>query len=100
MKCHSYTTFFETIANKTRLKILEILQAKSMSVTEICTILGEEQSKISHNLKCLTECHFLDVKQQGKKRIYSLNKDTILPVMKLVDKHVQKYCCNECKMKK
>ena len=100
MKCHSYTTFFETIGNKTRLKILEILQVRPMSVTEICQTLAEEQSKISHNLKCLTECHFLDVKQQGKKRIYSLNKDTILPVMKLVDKHVQKYCCNECKMKK
>jgi DNA-binding transcriptional ArsR family regulator len=100
MKCHSYTTFFETIANKTRLKILEILQAKPMSVTEICEVLVEEQSKISHNLKCLTECHFLDVKQQGKKRIYSLNKDTILPLMKLVDEHVKKYCCDECRMNK
>ena len=99
MKCHSYTTFFETIANKTRLKILEILQAKSMSVTLICTILGEEQSKISHSLKCLTECHFLDVKQKGKQRIYSLNKETILPLMKLVDEHVKKYCCDECRMK-
>ena len=100
MKCHSYTTFFETIGNKTRLKILEILQVRPMSVTEICQTLSEEQSKISHNLKCLTECHFLDVKQKGKQRIYSLNKDTILPVMKLVDKHVQKYCCTECKMRR
>ncbi len=99
MKCHSYTKFFDTIGNKTRLKILEILQVRPMSVTEICNTLSEEQSKISHNLRCLTECHFLDVKQQGKKRIYSLNKDTILPVMKLVDEHVKKYCCNDCKMK-
>jgi DNA-binding transcriptional ArsR family regulator len=99
MKCHSYNTFFETIGNKTRLKILEILQIKPMSVTEICTTLSEEQSKISHNLKCLAECHFLEVEQKGKKRIYSLNKGTILPVMRLVDRHVQKYCCNECKMK-
>lgn len=99
MKCHSYTTFFETIGNKTRLKILEALQVKSMSVTEICEKVNEEQSKISHNLRCLTECHFLDVKKDGKKRIYSLNKDTIVPLMKLVDAHVKKHCCVDCKMK-
>ena len=85
MKCNSYKTFFETISSDIRLKILEILEVRPMSVTEICQTLAEEQSKISHNLKCLAECHFLDVKKQGKKRIYSLNKDTILPLMKLVD---------------
>ncbi len=99
MKCKSYNTFFETIGNKTRLSILEALQDKSMSVTEICAVLKEEQSKISHNLKCLTDCHFVDVEQKGKKRIYSLNKDTIVPLMKLVDVHVKKYCYEECRMK-
>ena len=99
MKCKSYNTFFETIGNKTRLNILEVLQDESMSVTEICAVLKEEQSKISHNLKCLTDCHFVDVEQKGKKRIYSLNKDTIVPLMKLVEQHVNKYCCEECRMK-
>lgn len=70
-----------------------------MSVTEIHTALEEEQSKISHNLKKLAECHFLDVRQDGKKRIYSLNKSTITPLMQLVGKHVATYCCNECRFK-
>ena len=100
MKCHSFNRFFETIANETRLKILELLQDKPMSVSEICTSLNEEQSKISHNLKCLADCHFLDVKKQGKQRIYSLNKETMVPLMKLVDNHVKKYCCKECSMRK
>lgn len=69
-----------------------------MSVNEICSSLREEQSKISHNLKKLIECHFLDVKREGKKRIYSLNKDTIVPLMELVKKHVKKYCYTSCKM--
>ncbi len=99
MKCHAYNIFFETISSKIRLRIVEALQEKPMSVTEICNALGEEQSKISHNLKCLIDCHFLDVEQQGKKRIYSLNKDTMIPLMKLVEKHVTKFCCNECRMK-
>ena len=98
MKCHSYNVFFEVIGNKTRLKILELLQDKAMSVTEICTALKEEQSKISHNLKKLADCHFLDAEQKGKQRIYSLNKETMVPLMKLVDNHVKKHCCKECRM--
>ncbi len=99
MKCFSYNKFFETIGCRTRLKILECLKKSPMSVTEICSCLEEEQSKISHNLRCLADCHFLDVKRRGKKRIYSLNKGTILPLMKLVDKHVKKYCCRSCMMR-
>ena len=99
MKCHSYNTFFEIIGNKTRLRIIEALICKKMNVTEICEQLQEEQSKISHNLKKLAECHFLDVEKKGKQRIYSLNKETILPLMQLVGKHVTRYCCNECHMK-
>jgi len=62
MKCHAYNVFFETIGNKTRLKIVEALIKAPMSVTEICKAVKEEQSKVSHNLKCLSDCHFLDVK--------------------------------------
>jgi len=98
MKCKSYNLFFETISSKTRLRILEALTTKPMSVTEICKTLDEEQSKVSHNLKNLTDCHFLDVKKQGKKRIYSLNKDTIVPLIRLVEKHVEKYCKDICRI--
>jgi len=99
MKCHSYNVFFEIIGNKTRLKIIELLMKEKLSVTEICSKLDEEQSMISHNLKKLSECHFLEAEKKGKQRIYSLNKDTILPLMQLVGKHVSKYCCNECPIK-
>ena len=97
MKCKSYNLFFETIASKIRLNILELLQNKPMSVNEICSELEEEQSKISHNLKKLADCHILDVKKEGKKRIYSLNKDTIVPLMNLANKHVEKYCLEICR---
>jgi DNA-binding transcriptional ArsR family regulator len=99
MKCPSYNFFFETISPKIRIRILELLRKKEMSVSEIASALKEEQSKISHNLKRLTDCHLIDVKRQGKKRIYSLNKDTMLPLMKLVEKHVRKFCCKECGQK-
>jgi len=96
MTCPSYELFFETFSNKTRMKIIQALNQGPKSVTEICNITKQEQSKVSHNLKKLTECNFLDVKRQGKKRIYELNKDTILPILNLVNKHVHKYCSKEC----
>lgn len=99
MNCKSYYLFFETFSNSTRMRIIEALMLGPKSVTEICNHLKEEQSKISHSLKKLMECNFLDVERKGKKRVYSLNKDTIIPILKLVTKHVHKYCGEECKKK-
>ncbi|MBW2974816.1 metalloregulator ArsR/SmtB family transcription factor [Candidatus Woesearchaeota archaeon] len=99
MKCPSYDLFFETFSNKTRMRIIEALTSGKKSVNELCRITGEEQSKVSHNLKKLTECRFLDFKREGKKRIYSLNQDTIIPILKLVEKHVRTYCREACSKK-
>ena len=96
MKCPAYNMFFETIAPEMRVKILFALKTKPMNVTELANYLKEEQSKISHNLRKLTQCRLLDVKQKGKQRIYSLNKKTVLPLLKLVEKHVKCNCCEGC----
>ena len=96
MKCPSYNLFFETISTKVRMEILCLLRGGAKSVSEICKALGEEQSKISHNLKKMVECRILEARQQGKKRIYSINKETIIPILDLVEKHVQKYCGGKC----
>ncbi len=96
MKCPSYNLFFETVSNKSRMKILQFLKNKPMNVTELCNALKEEQSKVSHNLRKLADCHLIDMKKDGKNRVYSLNKETMIPLMSLVEKHVNKYCCKSC----
>ncbi len=96
MKCSSYESFFENFSNKTRINIIESLLKGPKSVTALCQDINEEQSKVSHNLKKLSDCNFLEVKQEGKLRIYSLNKETIIPLLDLVEKHVNKHCCKEC----
>jgi DNA-binding transcriptional ArsR family regulator len=96
MKCPSYNTFFETIAPPIRIKIIESLRKKDMCVSEICDSIEEEQSKVSHNLRKLVDCHFLSVKRKGKQRIYGLNRQTIVPLLELVEKHVNQYCCQSC----
>lgn len=97
MKCPSYNLFFETISTRIRMEIMYLLREGPKSVSQICKVLGEEQSKVSHNLKKLVECRVLDVKKKGKQRIYSLNKDTIIPILDLVEKHVHKYCGQVCR---
>ena len=91
--------FFETLSTKLRWKILEVLRKKPRSVNEISKEVKEDQSKVSHNLKKLKDCHFIKVKKKGKERVYSLNEETIAPLLKLVDKHVKKYCCDFCPVK-
>lgn len=90
--------FFATLSNPRRVKILQLLEDEGdKSVSEIINQLGVEQSAVSHCLNNLLECHFVDVKQTGKERIYSLNSDTMRPMLKQIEKHVDKYCANNCK---
>ena len=96
MKCNSYNEFFEVIANKTRLSVIEVLNKSPMYVGEICRQLGEEQSKISHSLRRLHRCHFVEVKREGRRKVYSLNQKTIAPLLRIVSQHVQLYCTKRC----
>lgn len=73
-----------------------MLKEKKASVNDISSELGVEQSKISHALANLRACNIVDVSQDGKKRIYSLNKDTIVPILNLIDEHAAHHCSGEC----
>jgi DNA-binding transcriptional ArsR family regulator len=91
----SYRTFFKTLASKNRLKIIHFLQERgAKNVSDIVEGTKLEQTLVSHNLKRLLNCHFVEVKKNGKERVYSLNKDTIQPLLALMDKHVNTYCVN------
>jgi DNA-binding transcriptional ArsR family regulator len=77
--------------------ILSLRESKK-SVNELCKDLKVEQSKISHALSCLKGCSLVDSEQKGKQRIYTLNKKTIVPMLKLLDKHSIGFCGREkCK---
>lgn len=83
-------------ANKTKLEIIYSLRGGALSVSEIAERINEEQSKVSHNLRKMNECRLLNVEQKGKQRIYSLNKETVLPMLELVRKHVACNCSGGC----
>jgi DNA-binding transcriptional ArsR family regulator len=85
------------MANPLRVKIISALKEKSMNVGELSKILKEEQSKLSHSLSNLRACKIVSVERKGKEKIYSLNKKTILPILKLIDTHANNNCGGECK---
>jgi len=86
-----YKLFFKAMCNNTRLRIIRLLQKDPLNVTEICKKLGLEQSSCSHALRCLVDCGFVEVTRRGKNRIYSLNADTIAPMLRLIDRHSKRY---------
>jgi len=88
--------FFEALATKLKIDILTLLSGSPKCVNEISAQMREERSKVSHALASLLACGFIKVKQQGKKRVYYLNKKTAVPLLRLVSKHVKDYC-HTCK---
>lgn len=94
----TYNIFFTNLANPLKIGIILSLREKEKTVSELVKGLGVEQSKISHALKCLKECKIVQAMPKGKSRVYSLNKETILPMLDLIDKHSAVHCKNKCCM--
>ncbi len=91
---NAFSLLFKAMSNDCRLGILNALRAGPKSVSEISQALRIEQTAISHNLKCLAFCGLVTVQRSGKMRIYSLNTETVEPIIRLCDKHVSKYAAN------
>jgi DNA-binding transcriptional ArsR family regulator len=84
--------FFSTLANPTRLAIIEKLDERPMNVNELVEALQQEQSMVSHNLRPLVQCKLVHVRREGKNRVYRLNKNTVGPLLATVENHYVKYC--------
>jgi len=89
---NKYHLFFETLGTGLKISIISELKRESLTVNNLSKKLDQERSKVSHALKSLLECAFVSVKKKGRERIYSLNTDTTIPLLSIVEKHVKKYC--------
>ncbi len=96
MNHNSYHIFFFFFSNPLKIGIILELRKGDKNVTELVKELDVEQSKISHALTSLKNCNIVKVKTKGKERVYSLNKDSIVPMLNLIDKHAACYCKNKC----
>ncbi len=88
----SYKLFFGTLVSEPRLKIINVLKKKKMTVSDIMKELKMNQTRVSHNLARLKRCGFVVSEVDGKFRRYSLNKETIKPMIEIINKHMSEHC--------
>jgi DNA-binding transcriptional ArsR family regulator len=67
-----HVTTFRTLADPTRLRIVEVLRGGEHAVNDIVDKVGIHQSGVSRHLQILHEAGFVRVRPDGPKRVYSL----------------------------
>jgi len=65
----------QTLADPTRLHIVEFLRDGEHSVNDIVESVDIDQSGVSRHLRILQEAGFVQVRPEGQKRIYSLRPE-------------------------
>lgn len=87
MKCdyEIKTKFLRGFADKTRLQILDCIQEKEKTVSEIVKEINGNQSNISQHLACLKGCGIITGRQEGKYVYYSLQSQKIKILLEMFD---------------
>ena len=96
----AYGLFFSSLGNPNRLKIINLLRKGQKNVSEICKETGFEQTMVSHNLKRLEHCGMVFSEREGKFKFFRVNNESIQPILDLIDKHMDNYCCKIIRGKK
>jgi DNA-binding transcriptional ArsR family regulator len=88
----AYYFFFSTLANRTRLAIIDVLSEGPKTLSEISKDLEQNEKTIAHNLKFLEGCMIVTSQESKGKQRYSLNKEVVEPLSEILSFHVNKYC--------
>ena len=70
-------SFFKTLANENRLKILGLLADQERSVEELSSLLNLKEPTVSHHLAKLKELGLVKMHADGNTHLYRLNCDTL-----------------------
>ncbi len=98
MRFTKYDRCFKTLANPLRISIIESLKRNPKSVKELAAELKVERSKVSHALRKLKACNFVESEKSGRHNIYRLTKSILHDVrvkgniFDVIRVHVEKYC--------
>lgn len=68
---------FKVFSVETRIKIIELLKAGTLSVNAITDALGISQSAVSQHLRVLKQSGLVADERKGNHIFYSLNKDSL-----------------------
>jgi DNA-binding transcriptional ArsR family regulator len=74
------TDAFNAVAEPRRREILDVLTQGERPVGELVEILGLVQPQVSRHLRVLREVGAVEVREEGRQRLYSLNPQALKPI--------------------
>jgi Predicted transcriptional regulators len=74
------TDAFNAVAEPRRRQILDLLAAGERPVNELVELLGIPQPQVSKHLRVLREVGVVQVREDGRQRLYRLNAQALRPI--------------------
>ncbi len=76
-------SFFQGLSDPTRVRILELLAERPLTVTEIVDRLGLAQGRVSSHLSCLRWCGYVEARAEGRYNRYRLVDERVREILSL-----------------
>ncbi len=80
---------FNAVAEPRRRDILDLLSEGELPVNDLVALLGLAQPQVSKHLKVLREVGLVEVRDQGRERLYRLNGQPLKPIHDWVSNYQQ-----------
>jgi DNA-binding transcriptional ArsR family regulator len=74
------TDVFNAVAESRRRQILDVLAGGERPVNDLVRLLGLAQPQVSKHLRVLREVGVVDVRNEGRQRLYRLNGRALKPI--------------------
>jgi len=74
------TDAFNAVAEPRRRQILDLLAVGERPVNDLVSLLGLPQPQVSKHLRVLREVGAVDVRNEGRQRLYRLNGQALKPI--------------------
>jgi DNA-binding transcriptional ArsR family regulator len=74
------TDAFNAVAEPRRRQILDVLAGGERPVNDLVRVLGLAQPQVSKHLRVLREVGAVDVREEGRQRLYRLNGRALKPI--------------------
>ena len=79
------TALFRSLADPTRLRIVQRLAGGEARVVDLTRELGLVQSTVSKHLACLRDCGLVDYRVDGRQSYYGLTRPELLDLLRAAE---------------
>src|SRR5215831_12764821 len=82
MKAPAVIDHLTILSDAIRVRILGLLEARELTVSEVCDVVQLPQSTVSRHLKTLSDGEWVTSRRDGTRRLYTLPLDDVEPSAK------------------